>query len=262
MPGTGRAEPRIAVLGCGIGGLATAAFLRRAGLTCAVYEQAGRLREVGAGLVVAPNAARLLRRLGVLDQFQRRAVQLDVGWEFRRWQDGTVLSAEDLASSCLRLYGEHTYTAHRADLLRVLSSAVPAGTVQLGRKCVEVTVTGPRPRLRFADGETVEPDVLIGADGVHSVVRQAIADPAPPTYSGICAFRPSFPPNGLPRSRAVTRRPCGSARIITWFTTRSPRAATSTSSPSPRRAATPSSRGRRPRPSRNSSPSSRAGILA
>jgi 2-polyprenyl-6-methoxyphenol hydroxylase-like FAD-dependent oxidoreductase len=73
-----------------IGGLAAAAFLRRAGLTATVYEQAAQLREVGAGVVVAPNAARLLRALGVLDAFAERAVPLETGWEFRRWRDGRV----------------------------------------------------------------------------------------------------------------------------------------------------------------------------
>ncbi len=66
----------VGAVGAGIGGLAVAAFLRRPGLACALYEQAAALTEIGAGLVVAPNAARLLRRLGVLDAFARQAVRL------------------------------------------------------------------------------------------------------------------------------------------------------------------------------------------
>jgi len=204
MSRTVAARPRIAILGGGIGGLATAGFLNRAGLECSIYEQATELTEVGAGLVVAPNAVRLLRRLGVLETLLQHAVQLDVGWEFRRWQDGTVLSAEDLASVCRRLYGEQTYTAHRADLLAALRSAVPAGALQLGKRCVSVSFVDGRAHLHFADGEVVEPDVLIGADGVHSVVRAAIADPGPPTYSGLCAFRALVPAEHAP---AFARRP-------------------------------------------------------
>ncbi|QKW38190.1 FAD-dependent monooxygenase [Actinomadura sp. NAK00032] len=196
--------PRVAIVGGGIGGLAASAFLRREGIPATVYEQASQLREVGAGLVVAPNTARLLRRLGVLDAFAARAVRLDVGWEFRRWRDGTVLSAEDLASACERLYGEHTYTAHRADLLDVLRSLVPGGGLRLGEQCVEVTVRADgRPVLRFAGGESVQPDVVIGADGIHSVVRGAITASAPATYSGICAFR-ALVPSG--RAPAFARR--------------------------------------------------------
>jgi len=194
----------VAVLGGGIGGLAAAAFLHQAGIPCTVYEQAAQLREIGAGLVVAPNAARLLRQLGVLGAFEERAVRLDVGWEFRRWQDGTILSAEDLATKCQRLYGEHTYTAHRADLLDVIRSAVPAEAIRLGRRVTEVRLAKERPVLRFSDGETLTPDVLIGADGIHSVVRAAVAEFVPPTYSGLCAFRGLVPAGEAP---AFARRP-------------------------------------------------------
>ncbi|TDD80355.1 FAD-dependent monooxygenase [Actinomadura rubrisoli] len=199
--------PEIAILGGGIGGLAAAAFLRRAGLGSTVYEQAPELREVGAGLVVAPNAARLLRRLGVMEPLLRSAVRLDVGWEFRRWQDGTVLSAEDLATACERLYGEHTYTVHRADLVDAIGRAVPAGTVRLGKRCTALDVRGERPSLRFDDGEVTGADIVIGADGVHSVVRGAIAEPRPAASSGLCVFRALVPGERAPsfaRRRAQT----------------------------------------------------------
>ncbi|GAA1830577.1 FAD-dependent monooxygenase [Actinomadura chokoriensis] len=204
------AAPRIGILGGGIGGLAAAAFLRREGLGVTVYEQASEISEVGAGLVVAPNAARLLRRLGVLDEFRERAVVLETGWEFRRWEDGAVLSAEDLASSCERLYGEKTYTAHRADLLAALHTQVPAESVELGRKCVDVTRSGDVFQLRFADGRSAEADVVIGADGVHSVVRNTLFGVSPATYSGICAFRALVPEARAPE---FARRPVQSLWI-------------------------------------------------
>ncbi|GAB2964817.1 FAD-dependent monooxygenase [Amycolatopsis acidiphila] len=191
-------SPEIAILGGGIGGLAAAAFLRRAGLASTIYEQAAELTDVGAGLVVAPNAAWLLRRLGVLDAFTRRAVRLEVGWEFRRWQDGRILSAENLATSCERLYGEQTYTAHRADLLDVLRKAVPEDTVHLGRRCTGLLPREGRPALRFDDGEVVETDVVIGADGIHSVVRHALTESPAPAYSGLCAFRALVPAQDAP----------------------------------------------------------------
>src|SRR3954468_8455848 len=195
---TTEAGPRIAILGGGIGGRAAAAFLRAKGFHSDVYEQAAALTEVGAGLVIAPNAARLLRRLGVLDRFIERAVQMEIGWEFRRWENGTVLSAENLQDGCKRLYGEHTYTAHRADLLNALRSAVPADSLHLGRRCVAVEFEGDQAVLRFEDGETVRPDILIGADGVHSRVRGAIVGPTQTRESGICAYRALVPAHKAP----------------------------------------------------------------
>jgi salicylate hydroxylase len=189
---------RIAVIGGGIGGLAAAAFLRRAGLTATVYEQAPALEEVGAGLVVAPNAARLLRRLGVMDGFAGDAVPLEWGWEFRRWENGTVLSAERLSGVCERLYGERTYVIHRADLLDALRSAVPAEWVRLGARCTAVESRPDDATLRFADGSRVTADVVVGADGVHSVVRGLLTEPAPPAYSGLCAFRAVVPAERAP----------------------------------------------------------------
>jgi salicylate hydroxylase len=198
------ALPRITVLGGGIGGLATAAFLHREGLSATVYEQAPRLGEVGAGLVIAPNAARQLRKLGAIDEFRKRAVRLEVGFEFRRWENGTVLSAEDLAASCEELYGEQTYTAHRADLLSALASKVPTDALELGHKAVSLECGREALRLIFADGASVETDVLIGADGVHSVVRGTLFGASPATYSGICAFRALVPAAHAP---PFARRP-------------------------------------------------------
>ena len=200
----GTDQPRIAIVGGGIGGLAAAAFLHRRGLAVTVYEQAARLAEIGAGLVVAPNLARLLRQLGVLDELRARAVRLDTGWEFRRWADGTVLSAENLLEACERLYGEHTYTAHRADLLRVIQSRVPAASIRLGAKVTGLDATGETPRLRFADGQSAEADVVIGADGIHSAVRAALFGVSPATYSGTCAFRALVPARRAPE---LARRP-------------------------------------------------------
>jgi salicylate hydroxylase len=203
MVGSSAGRPRVAIVGGGIGGMAAAAFLHRAGLRPVIYEQASQLTEVGAGLVLAPNAVRLLRRLGVLDQLLDRAVPLDVGWEFRRWDDGRVLSAEDLAGSCERLYGERTFTAHRADVLGAIAAAVPPGTLQLGRTCTGVSASDGAAVLAFADGAAAGADVVIGADGMHSVVRAAVTEPAPARYSGMCAFRALVPADRAPE---FTRR--------------------------------------------------------
>lgn len=193
-----RGALRIAVVGGGIGGLAACAFLRRRGLTATVYEQSPRLAEVGAGLVVSPNAVRLLRRLGVMRRFLRRAVALEWGWEFRRWQNGAVLSAERLAGVCERLYGERTYVTHRADLLDAIKAAVPDESVRLGARCTGVALRSSGARLSFADGSAASADIVIGADGVHSAVRADVTDPSPPQDSGLCAFRALVPAGRAP----------------------------------------------------------------
>src|SRR3984885_8890272 len=162
---------RIAVVGGGIGGLATAAVLHRAGLDATVYEQAGEIREIGAGLVVAPNAVRLLRRLGRIELFRETAVPLEVGWEFRRWQDGRVLYSQRMGAECERLYGEWCYTTHRADLLDTLFSAVPEPGPRLDARCVRVRRHGGRAELSFADGSAPTADVVIGADGADALAR-------------------------------------------------------------------------------------------
>jgi len=115
-----------------------------------------------------------------------------------------VLSSENLAEACEKLYGEHTYTMHRADLLRVIQSAVPAESIQLGRKCVGLESRGGTLRLRFADGEAAEADAVIGADGIHSTVRNTVFGASPATYSGLCAFRALVPAAQAPE---FARRP-------------------------------------------------------
>lgn len=189
---------RIAIVGGGIGGMAAAAFLHRAGIEATVHEQAGELTEVGAGLVLAPNAVRLLRALDIAEPALRRAVPLEWGWEFRRWQDGDVLSAERLDGVCERLYGERTYTVHRAHLLDSLRSVVPEGAVRLGARCTAVEPRGDGARLTFADGSRADADLVIGADGMHSLVRATITEPAAPRFSGLCAFRTVVPAASAP----------------------------------------------------------------
>jgi salicylate hydroxylase len=198
---------RVAIVGGGLGGLAAAGFLHQAGLPVVVYEQARALREVGAGIMVPPNAVRMLRRLGVHRPFSERAVKLDIGWEFRRWDDGTVLSAQDLAAKSVRLHGEDTYTAHRADLLDAIIRAVPPDAVRLGQRLEEFTVSATGVSLRFAGAERAEADVLIGADGIHSLIRATLTEPVPPTHSGMSAFRAVVPAGAAPD---FARRPAQS----------------------------------------------------
>jgi salicylate hydroxylase len=194
----------VAIAGGGIGGLSATIFLRQKGFDVTVFEQASQLSEVGAGLVMAPNAVRLLRSMGALDAFLENAVKLESGWEFRRWSDGTVLSSENLDERCHALYGEDTFTAHRADLLEALIAQLPEGVFHLKSKVVQIDQTDQQARLVLEDGTEHFADVVAGADGVHSIVRQTIAEPGPAEYSGMCAFRALVPAESAPE---FSRRP-------------------------------------------------------
>jgi len=205
QPASGRPDQaRIAIVGGGIGGLAAAAFLHSNGLHATVYEQASTFTELGAGLVVSPNAVRLVRRLGAIERLQARAVALETGWEFRRWSDGRVLFAQEMGEECERRFGEQCYVIHRADLLEVLREAVPAAWLHHDRRIESVESKEDRAVLRFADGGLEEADVVIGADGVHSTVGRWVAEAASARYSGLCAFRSLVPAERAP---SIARRP-------------------------------------------------------
>jgi salicylate hydroxylase len=199
---------RAAIVGGGIGGLAAALWLRRAGVEATVYEQAPEPREVGAGIVVPPNLVRALRSVGLDTQLPAFAVCLEAAWEFRRWQHGQVLSVQPMGQACVDLYGTHCFTAHRADLLQMLLQALPAEAVRGDHRCTAVQQEGGEVQLQFANGagqgHTVVADVAIGADGIHSTVRAAVVPAAAARFSGLSAFRCLVPAAQAP---AMALRP-------------------------------------------------------
>lgn len=204
----GDERPRIAIVGGGIGGLAAALFLDKAGLDATVYEQAAELTEIGAGIVVAPNMVRPLHGLGLAGPLAACSVRLEAAWEFRRWSDGQVLFVQSMGDECERMYGAPCYVAHRADLLAVLERALPPERLRLDHRCVEVRQDGSEVALTFASraGQTtrVTADAAIGADGIHSLLRQAIGRQIEPRFSGLCAFRCLVPADRAP---AMALRP-------------------------------------------------------
>jgi salicylate hydroxylase len=183
---------RIIVIGAGIGGLAAALTLRRAGLDVQVFEQATELREVGAGVQVSPNGSRILHRLG-LDEPMRRLGVRPKSVVFRRWDDGRELARQPLADACERNFGAPYYHFHRADLLDLLSAALPDGVVHLDHRCVGLIQHGDRVEVQFYNGATADADVVIGADGIHSTVRKAVMGQESPRFSGHVAYRGLVP---------------------------------------------------------------------
>jgi salicylate hydroxylase len=185
---------RVAVIGGGLGGLAAAAFLLRAGMEdVQVYEQAAALGEVGAGIQVPPNAVRLLHRLGITEQLDDAGVRLETGWELRRWKDGQTLYAQRLGTQAEERFGAPYYVAHRARLLEAIRGVLPDGIVRLGRRCVAVEQAGDEVQVTFEEGEPIVADVVVGADGIHSLVRGTVTTPSAPTFSGTAAYRCLLP---------------------------------------------------------------------
>lgn len=199
----GSPELRVAVIGAGIGGLAAAAELSRRGIAVDVYEQASELREVGAGLHLGSNGTRLLQRLGLAERLREVAAQPEA-IEIRSWSDGRVLSREPMGAVWEAEFAAPYYTVHRADLHQMLAGLVPPGRLHLGRRLTGLVEDSQEVHLTFADGAACDVDVLVGADGIHSVVRAAIACDDDPVFSGNSAFRALVPADLLPERIADT----------------------------------------------------------
>jgi salicylate hydroxylase len=187
---------RIGVIGGGIGGLAAAASLLRAGFDVHVYEQAASLGEIGAGVQVSPNASRILHRLGLARPLAAAGVK-PLAWHQRRWDDGRTLLRTRLAEPLEATFGFPHYQIHRADLLAALSGAVPAERIHPGHRLTALTDTGDRVEARFANGNRAGFDVLVGADGIHSTVRAALFGPQQPRFTGCAAYRGVVPADRL-----------------------------------------------------------------
>ena len=182
MPG----ERRAVIVGGGIGGLTAAIALRRAGVDATVYERAPELREVGAGIGLWANALHVFRRLGLAaDVFRLGAGPLGGGIRTRggRWltrQPATVLEGR---------WAEPTIAVMRADLQALLLGALPPDAVRLDAHAVSVRQANDGVTVRFENGQEATGDVVVGADGLRSVVRTQLFDPRPPRYRGYTAWR-------------------------------------------------------------------------
>jgi len=183
---------RIAVIGAGLGGLTAAVALRRAGFDVHVYEQAPELTEVGGGINMGPNAARVLYRLGLGPALDREAVR-PLSTHQRRWQDGRTLQRAPLNPRCEELYGAPHLTVHRADLLAIIASGFVADRIHLGHRLAGLSDKGDRVEAWFENGARVAADVVVGADGINSTVRAALFGEEAPRFAGCVAYRGLVP---------------------------------------------------------------------
>jgi len=188
---------KVLIVGAGIGGLTAALAALRRGLDVEVYEQAPALKEVGAGLQLSANGTRVLYELGVGERLKALSCEVE-GKEIRLWNTGEAWKAFDLGKVSLERYGYPYFTVYRPDLLEVLVSAIGRERIHLGSKCVGFTQDEHVVALELDGGGTVSGDCLIGADGVHSRVRQILFGRDQPQFTGIVVWRGIVPMEHLP----------------------------------------------------------------
>lgn len=192
-------KPHVLIAGAGIGGLTAALALLQRGYEVDVYEQASRLMEFGAGVQIAANGSRVLRALGLEKQMQE-VVCVAAGKEVRIWNTGQAFKLFDLGEDSIRRFGAPYWFVHRGDLHAVLRDAVlalKADAIHTSARCVGYEQAGGRVRLLIEDGRVVEGDCAVGADGVHSRLRQQMAGEGKSEFMGIIAWRGLAPRDKL-----------------------------------------------------------------
>ena len=217
--------PRIAIIGGGIAGLTAAVALARNGLAADVYEQAPALEEAGAGVGLWPNAMAALEPIGLAEKAARLAVT--VARQGVRRSDGTWLMyfPWDLM---VERWGAGVTLVHRAELQQLLAAELDPAAIHLGARCTGIEDGDEGVTARFADGRVAQADVLVGADGVRSVVRHALFGPAPLHYRGYVTVRGITAAGSVPlpadgaetwgRGARFGLGPTSGDRIIWWAT--------------------------------------------
>lgn len=194
----------VIVAGAGIGGLTTALTLLQQGMDVTVVEQAPALRDVGAGIQISANGVAVLRRLGLEQALAAAAVRPE-SFEFLDLETGEFLVGLPLGELHAERYGNRFYQLHRADLLDALVAAIPSEILRLDSRCIRVEQDESTVQVKLASGDVVSGDALIGADGLHSVVREQIHGTEEPTFDGFLMWRGLIPEERL-RSVALERR--------------------------------------------------------
>ncbi len=174
----------VIIVGGGIGGLFAANALVARGMRVSVYEQAPALGEVGAGVIVTPNSARQLERVGLGPAVEKFGAPVGARSRYFR-ADGSEVAPVQVSDAA----GTPVRGMHRADFVNFLAANLPAGVVHTGHRCTGFAQDGDRVRVSFENGATAEGDVAVGADGIHSALRPFAVPPSRPVFSGSVAYR-------------------------------------------------------------------------
>ncbi len=181
---------RVAIIGAGIGGLALGLALREHGVAAEVFEQAPALAELGAAVGVGGNATRLLRRMGLLEELEAVAT-VPTELVYRQWRTGERIAAHPVrdGDTYLKRVGAPWLGIHRAEYQRILGTAYGSAGLHLEHRLVDLVQEPDAVTLTFANGRTAQADVVVGADGVRSAVRQWVSAGDDIVYSGTSGFR-------------------------------------------------------------------------
>lgn len=175
---------RIAIVGAGYGGAAAAKALSLLGADVKVYEQANQMGEVGAGIGLRPATMARFRQWGIFDAIAKVSSPSD-------YFEILTATGEPIMKDTWPESGEEkqTYLIHRRDFIEALTGVLPEGMVHLGHKLEKIEDKGGHSVLTFANGKTVEADLVVGADGIRSTVRQQLFSDQGPVFSGEHAYR-------------------------------------------------------------------------
>ena len=188
---------KVAVIGGGLGGAAAALALHRRGVEVGLYEKAPELSEIGAGLNLSPNALKAFRYLGI----ERGAIS--TGFQakeqvIRSFRSGRTIARPRRSGDIEEKYGATFLTMHRADLLRLLVQELPDRLVHLNSACIGAENRENVAVARFEDGVEIEADIVVGADGIHSAVRDSVFGQREPRFTGCICWRGLVPGEALP----------------------------------------------------------------
>lgn len=198
-------KSEIAIIGGGLGGLVAAHLFLRAGHDVRVYEQAPALSRIGAGIQLGPNVLKIMQRIGLQEKVEAMGSH-PPSWISRNWDDGAIL-AEIPLNRRRDHYGAPYVTIHRGDLHILLATSLPENVLCLDKRLEAITRLPGGIGLEFANGSTTTTDIVIGADGVNSRVREILLGPEAPIYSGYVGHRSILPAAGL-IERGIALDPC------------------------------------------------------
>ncbi len=187
---------RVLIVGGGIGGLTAAIALRQQGIEAVVIEQAAQMSEIGAGIQIASNAVIVLRQLGLEEKIASVAVKPQT-YDYRDLRTGRRVFQAILGDTAAGHYGAPMYNIHRADLINILFDAVPRECIRLGASCIGVSQTAEGASVQLKSGETLTGDVVVGCDGIHSVVRRHLRGDEDKHDARILMWRSLIPAHDL-----------------------------------------------------------------